>query len=120
MLVGSGQVAAQKVAEKVDTVAVVGCLKETAPGAWSLVNASEPVVSTANAPPPKELASLPKGGTHEFRLIGTSIFNLPVHREHSVVVKGLFIKAAPISRLNVTSVTMISETCPPNPQGALH
>jgi hypothetical protein len=105
--------AAQKPPDKIETVAVVGCLKESPPGTWSLVNASEPVVSTANAPLPKELASLPKGGAQEFRLIGVSIFNLPAHRNHSVVVKGLPIKATPVNRLNVTSVTMVSATCPP-------
>jgi hypothetical protein len=99
--------------EKIDPVAVVGCLKEAEPNNWMLVNASEPVASTANAPSPKELASLPKGGKNEFRLIGVAIFNLPAHRNHAVVVKGLPIKATPISRLNVTSVTMVSETCPP-------
>jgi hypothetical protein len=103
---------AQKPVPKIDPVAVVGCLKETAPGRWSLVNASEPVPSNPNTPSPKELASLPKSGAHEFRLIGTSIFNLPTHRDHSVVVKGLPIKAEPVSRLNVTSVTMVAEMCP--------
>ena len=105
-------IGAQKPVEKVEPVAVVGCLKETAPGTWSLVNASEPVSSNPNAPSAKELASLPKSGSQEFRLIGTSIFDLPAHRDHSVVVKGLPIKATPISRLNVTSVTMVAETCP--------
>lgn len=103
---------AQKPVEKIEPVAVVGCLKETTPGVWSLVNASEPVVSNPNAPSPKELASLPNGGSHEFRLIGTGIFNLPAHRDHSVVVKGLPIKATPVGRLNVTSVTMVAEACP--------
>jgi hypothetical protein len=28
-----------------------------------------------------------------------------------VLVKGLFIKASPVSRVNVTSVTMVSATC---------
>ena len=103
---------AQKPVPKIDPVAVVGCLKETAPGTWSLVNASEPVPSNPNAPSHKELAALPKSGTHEFRLIGVSIFNLPALRDHSVAVKGLPIKAEPVSRLNVTSVTMVAETCP--------
>lgn len=105
-------IGAQKPVEKVEPVAVVGCLKETAPGTWSLVDASEPVPSNPNAPSPKELAALPKSGAHEFRLIGTAIFNLPAHRDHSVVVKGLPIKAEPVSRLNVTSVTMVAEACP--------
>jgi hypothetical protein len=99
--------------DKIDPVAVTGCLKETEPSTWMLVNASDPVASTANAPSPKELAALPRGGKNEFRLIGVSIFNLPAHRDHTVIVKGLPIKATPVNRLNVTSVTMVSETCPP-------
>ena len=102
----------QKPVEKIDPVAVVGCLKESSPGTWILADASDPVPSTANAPSAKELASLPKGGTKEFRLIGVSIFNLPAHRDHSVVVKGLPVQATPIGRLNVTSVTMVADSCP--------
>jgi hypothetical protein len=100
---------------KADIVAVTGCVKEAAPGSWTLVNASDPVVSVANTPSPKELASLPKGGKNEFRLIGVTVFNLPAHRDHSVIVKGVHIKASPMSRLNVTSVTMVAATCPPPP-----
>jgi hypothetical protein len=97
--------------EKIEPVAVVGCLKEAKPNFWMLVNASDPVPSTANAAPAKELAALPKGGKNEFQLIGVSIFNLPAHRDHSVAVKGLPIKATPTNRLNVTSVTMIAANC---------
>jgi hypothetical protein len=97
---------------KVDIVAVAGCLKETAPDSWTLTEAGEPVPSTANAPSPKELASIAKGGKNEFRLTGVTVFNLPAHRGHNVVVKGLLNKAAPVSRLNVTSVTMVSAECP--------
>jgi hypothetical protein len=102
--------------EKVDPVAVVGCLKEAKPSVWLLVNASEPVASTANAPSAKEMAGLPKGGKREFQLIGVAVFNLASHRDHSVVVKGLPIKATPADRLNVTSVTMLAAVCPA-PQG---
>jgi len=104
-----------KPAETVDTVAVGGCLKQGPAETWMLVSASEPVASTPNAPSPKELAELPKSGTGEFRLIGVGIFNLPSHRNHAVVVKGLLVKGTPVSRLNVTSVTMVSDTCPPKP-----
>lgn len=104
-----------KPVDKVDTVAVGGCLKEDAKGRWTLVNASEPVVSHPNAPLPKELAALPKSGNNQFQLIGVGIFNLPAHRGHAVVVKGLHIKDKPLSRLNLTSLTMVSDTCPPTP-----
>ncbi|HYU80116.1 MAG TPA: hypothetical protein VEK56_14100 [Vicinamibacterales bacterium] len=100
--------------EKVDIVAVAGCLKEPSPGTWTLTNAADPVASSANAPSPKELASLGKSGKNEFRLIGVSEFNLAAHRGHTVVIKGLHIKATPMSRLNVTSVTMVSADCPPS------
>jgi hypothetical protein len=97
----TGLAQAQKPTEKIDPVA--------------LVNASDPVPSTANAPTPKELAALDTPGRNEFQLIGVSTFNLPAHRNHWVIVKGLPIKATPVSRLNVTSVTMKAESCPPPP-----
>ena len=98
--------------EKVDIVAVTGCVRENPANTWTLVNATDPAVSNANAPSPKEVASAPKAGKNEFRLIGVSEFNLPAHRDHLVIVKCLHIKATPTSRLNVTSVTMWKRSCP--------
>lgn len=109
----TGGAGAQTPPQKTDIVAVTGCLKETAPGTWGLTNATEPVPSVANAPSAKELQSLPRVGKQEFRLIGVGEFDLPAHRDHTVVVKGLYIMALPTSRLNVTSVTMLSASCPP-------
>lgn len=100
------------VPDKVDVVAVAGCVSEAPRETWMLVKAGDPVPSTANAPSPKELASIAKSGTHEYRLIGTAIFNLAAHRGHTVLVKGLHIEDSPVSRLNVTSVTMVSADCP--------
>src|SRR5262245_26499929 len=102
--------------DKVDMVSVTGCLRETSPNTWTLVNATDPTPSNANAPSPKELASAPKVGKNEFRLIGVSEFNLPAHRDHTVLVKGLHIKSTPTSRLNVTSVTMVAATCESAPK----
>jgi len=45
-------------------------------------------------------------------LIGVSEFNLPQHKDHAVIVKGLHIKAQPTDRLNMTSVTTIGTSCP--------
>jgi hypothetical protein len=98
---------------KVDVVAVAGCLKESSPDSWVLTNASDPVVSTANAPSPTELEKFAKTGKNEYQLTGVSIFNLPAHRGQTLLVKGLLNKATPSSRLNVTSVTMVSAECPP-------
>ena len=97
---------------KADIVAVGGCLRETSPAIWTLVNASDPVVSAnANAPSAKEAASIAKSGKNEYRLTGVTVFNLPAHRGHHVLVKGLLNKASPVSRLNVTAVTMVSAEC---------
>jgi hypothetical protein len=99
----------------VPTVAVVGCLQEPKPGVWMLVNAGEPVSSHPNAPTAKELAALSKSGKRTFNLIGVTVFNLAVHRGHTVAVKGLHIVGSPSDRLNVTSVTMVDAACPPPP-----
>jgi hypothetical protein len=100
---------------KVEIVSVTGCLKEAAPNNWTLVNATDPVPSNANAPPAKEIPATTPAGKNEFKLIGVSEFNLPSHKDHTVIVKGLFIKAAPMSRVNMTSVTMVAASCAPVP-----
>jgi hypothetical protein len=103
--------AAQAPPLKVDIVSVTGCLKEASPNTWTVVNATDPVPSIANAPSPKDIPATPPAGKNEFRLIGVSEFNLPAHKDHTVILKGLFIKAAPVSRLNITSVTTVSPSC---------
>ena len=105
---GSGQAPA-----KVEIVSVTGCLKEAAPNNWTLTAATDPVPSSANAPAAKEIPAAPPAGKNTFTLIGVSEFNLPAHRNHTVVIKGLFIKATPVSRVNMTSVTMVSPSCGP-------
>ena len=98
---------------KVDIVSVTGCLKESSPNNWIVTSATDPVPSSANAPAAKDIPSTPPAGKNEFKLIGVSEFNLPAHRDHTVILKGLFIKATPMSRLNITSVTMVAPTCAP-------
>ena len=100
--------------KKVEIVSVTGCLKEATPNNWTLVNATDPVPSIANASSPKEIPSVAPSGDNEFKLIGDSEFNLPQHKDRAVIVKGLFIKVAPpaISRVNITSVTDVSASCP--------
>ncbi len=97
--------------KKVDIVSVIGCLREQPAGTWMLTAATDPVPSTANAPPAAEIPKTPPAGKNEFRLIGVSEFNLPAHKGQTVLVKGLYIKAMPFSRLNITSVTTVSPGC---------
>ena len=101
--------------QKVEIVSVTGCLKEATPGSWTLTNATDPVPSSANAPPTADVPKTPPVGKNQFRLIGVSEFNLPQHRNHAVIAKGLLIKAEPVSRLNITSVTTVAASCPAAP-----
>lgn len=101
---------AQAPVNKVPVMAVTGCVTENA-GNWTLTNATDPTPSIANAPPAGEAIKGPTAGKNQFRLIGVSEFDMPSHKGHTVLVKGLFIKAAPLSRVNVTSVTTVSNTC---------
>ena len=57
----------------------------------------------------------PPPGRNQFRLIGVSEFNLPAAPGPTVIIKGLLIKATPVSRLNITSVTR-SPVVPVEPQ----
>jgi hypothetical protein len=107
----SGQ--APSASPKVQIVSVTGCLKEATPNHWTLASATDPAPSSANAPPAKEIPATPPAGKNVFTLIGVSEFNLPAHRDHTVIIKGLFIKATPLSRLNMTSVTTVSPACVP-------
>ncbi len=99
--------------DKVPVVAVAGCVAEQPAGTWLLTNATDPVPSIANAPPASQPYTGPTTGKGRFQLIGISEFDLPTHKGHTVLVKALHVKAAPMSRLNVTSVTMLATTCPP-------
>jgi hypothetical protein len=98
-------------ANKIEIVSVTGCLKEATPKIWTLTSATDPVPSSANAPPAKEIPATPPVGTNAFALIGVSEFNLPAHRDRTVIIKGLLIKASPMSRVNMTSVTTVSPSC---------
>ena len=53
----------------------------------------------------------PPVGKNQFKLIGVSEFNLPQHKGHTVIVKGLNIEATPVGRPNITSVTTIAPSC---------
>jgi hypothetical protein len=114
LVAGAALAAAQPAAPagKVPVVAVTGCLVEQGTN-WMLTSATEPVPSIANGPPAGEAVTGPSSGKASYRLIGVSEFDLPAHKGHTVLIKGLFIKAAPVSRVNVTSVTMVSTVCAP-------
>ncbi len=104
---------AQPPPAKAEIVMVAGCLREPAAGEWRVVNATEPTPSTAGAPAAADLPPLPVAGKHQFHLIGVSVFDLPTHKDRTVVVKGLLVPAKPMSRLNLTSVVTVAPGCGP-------
>jgi hypothetical protein len=112
-LLGLAAAQAAPAPAKIEIVSVTGCLKEATPNNWTLVNATDPLPSNANAPAAKDVPAVPPSGKNEFKLIGVSEFNLPASKDHAVLLKGLLIKATPTSRLNITSVTTVSPSCAP-------
>jgi len=96
---------------KVDLVKVVGCLREQGAGNWMLVAATEPEASNANSPLRSEVPKEAPAGKGTFKLIGVGEFSLPTYKDHTVLVKALYIKDTPLSRLNITSVTDVVPAC---------
>ena len=97
--------------KKIDIVSVTGCLREQGAN-WMLVAATDPVPSVANQAQAKEIPATPPAGKNTFRLIGTSEFNLSQMKDHTVVIRGLFIKDK-VSRINMTSAVQAAASCAP-------
>jgi hypothetical protein len=100
---------AQEATQRVDIVRVIGCLRHTVPDVWILSAATDPVTVSRGSEPVQPPPSTT--GTNEFKLIGTEEFALPSRKDHLVSVKGLLIKATPMSRLNITSMTTLADSC---------
>jgi hypothetical protein len=113
LLLALATVAVAQPGKKVDIVSVTGCLRQQGADTWMLVAATEPVASIANAPPPGEIPKTAPDGKLQFRLIGVGEFKLPAFKDKTVVVKGLFIKDTPVSRINLTSVVEAVSVCAP-------
>jgi hypothetical protein len=96
-------------AKKVEVVSVTGCLREQG-GNWMLVAATDPVPSLANQAQGDDIPKTAPAGKNTFRLIGVSEFNFPQHRDHTMVIRGLFIKDK-VSRINVTSAVEAVASC---------
>ena len=99
---------------KVDIVSVTGCLREQGANNWMVVAATDPVPSSANAPLKSEMPTTAVAGKNQFKLIGVGEFNLPGYRNQTIVIKGLQIKATPVDRLNITSITTVVTFCAEN------
>lgn len=113
LLVLSLASAAQAPANKVEIVSVTGCLREQGANNWMVVAATDPVPSAANQAPAAEIPKTPPAGKNAFKLIGVGEFSLPTLRDRTVVIRGLFVKATPNSRINMTSIVEAVSNCAP-------
>ena len=95
--------------KKVEIVSVTGCLREQGSN-WMLVAATDPVASVANQAQGDDIPKTAPAGKNTFRLIGISEFNLPQHKDHTMVIRGLLIKDK-VSRINVTSAVEAVPSC---------
>jgi hypothetical protein len=99
-------------ADRPPVVEVAGCLSQ-AGAVWTLTNASDPAVAKTSFTTPeavKEAAEKPLG-TQQYRLLGASPFGPEGHKGHKIVVRGLLVKSGDDTRINLTSLQMLAETC---------
>jgi len=101
-------------ANAIPIVETVGCLAEGPNRTWTLTNAGEPTrAGRAGFSRPEEVkAAEGRGlGSQQLRLIGMNEMNPGPHRGHKVLIKGLLIKDADGSRINVTSLKTVGDQC---------
>jgi hypothetical protein len=93
-------------------VEVVGCLSQTGTN-WVLANASEPAPSTTSFTTPEAVKAAAEKplGTGQIRLLGIAPFSPDGHKGHKMVVRGLLIRSGSETRINLSSLQMVSETC---------
>ena len=100
--------------QAIPIVDTIGCLAEGPNRTWTLTNAAEPTrAGRAGFSRPDEVkAAEGRGlGSQRLRLIGMTEMNPGPHRGHKVLVKGLLIKDADGSRINVTSLKTVGDPC---------
>jgi hypothetical protein len=101
-------------ANAIAIVETVGCLAEGPNRTWTLTNAAEPTrAGRAGFSRPEEVkAAEGRGlGQQQLRLIGMTEMNPGPHRGHKVLVKGLLVKDADGTRINVTSIKTVGDLC---------
>jgi hypothetical protein len=93
-------------------VEAVGCLSQTGSD-WILTDATEAatVTTTFTTPEALKAAAAKSLGTQRYRLLGVGPFNPEPHKGHTVAARGLLIKSSSDTRINVTSLQMLKETC---------
>lgn len=96
-------------------VQVVGCLTQTPDNSWRLTNTSDPRSTKEETPTAAALkeAEAQALGTETFGLISVSRgFAAPSHKGHKVEARGLLYRSPTERFLNLTSLQMVSASCP--------
>jgi hypothetical protein len=99
--------------EHLEVAQVVGCLERNRPEKWMLVSASDPVASATQSTSSVDLKAQKDRplGRRRYQLLGASIFNPSSHKGEKVAVKGILIKDANETRVNVTSLQTVDTSC---------
>ena len=99
-------------ASKVRLVATAGCLAREA-GGWRLTQVGHIESTALQSTSTAERAALAKlsGGDQSLRLIGESPFNPSGHAGQRVAAKGALIEDTNGTRLNITSLQALGQTC---------
>jgi hypothetical protein len=99
--------------EHLETVEVVGCLDRNPPGEWMLTSAADPVVSGTQSTSSVALKAAKDKllGVRRYQLLGATVFNPSSHKGEKVAVMGILIKDTSETRVNVTSLQMVTTSC---------
>lgn len=94
-------------------VEVIGCLAQDSSSAWTLTRAGDPVVSMTQSTTSGAIRARngKPAGDRRYHLIGVNVFSPAGQQEQRVMVKGVLIKDTNGTRLNVTSLRGIAESC---------
>jgi hypothetical protein len=92
---------------------VVGCLEASPQGNWQLINAGDPTISEIQAASSATLkaAEARPLGSRRYQLLGVGVFDPSSRKGERVAVKGIMIKDAKESRINVTSLQTVAANC---------
>jgi mono/diheme cytochrome c family protein len=95
-------------------VQTLGCLARGPNNVWLLTNVSEPIVTKDESPRPAQLkdADSRAPGTETLRLVGAGHFKPEAHTGHRMEARGLLNKVPDDHRLDLTSLQMVSASCP--------
>ncbi|HTR35355.1 MAG TPA: hypothetical protein VMH80_05610 [Bryobacteraceae bacterium] len=93
---------------------VVGCLEQGPGSFWTLARASGPVTSTTQSTTSVAVkaAAVKPLGEHRYSLLGVAAFHPSDSLGGKVAIIGILIPRAGQTNINITSLQMVSKTCP--------